>query len=280
MSASVLLIVLFGAFLHAVWNAVVKADGDKLATIVMVNAAGAGIAAAVLPFLPQPAPESWPFLAASMVAQVVYFSLVAAAYRVGDMSQVYPLMRGTAPLLVAVASGPLMGETLSLPAWAGIVLVCGGVLGMALESGRRTGGNPAAVRFALVNALAIASYTLIDGIGVRLSGAPAAYTLWLAIITALPLLAWMRLRHPGRLWRGTRGRWHLGLLGGAGTLGSYGLALWAMTMAPVAVVAVLRESSILFATAISALVLKERIGPARLAATALIAAGAAVIRLA
>lgn len=280
MSGTVVLVVLFAALMHASWNAVVKSEGDKfLNTVVVVTSAGL-IAAACLPFLPAPARESWPFLAASGVAQVIYLALVAAAYRSGDMSQAYPIMRGTAPLIVAVASGPLIGEVLSLQKWAGIALICAGVLALALESRRRVGANPATTAFALINAVVIASYTLIDGLGVRHSGAPAAYTMWVFVLNAVPLLVWTLIMRRGELWPHFVKRTRLATIGGVGTLGSYGLALWAMTMAPVAAVAALRETSILFAVAISAFILKERVGPKRLAAVALIAAGAAVMRIA
>jgi drug/metabolite transporter (DMT)-like permease len=280
MSGTVVLIVLFAALMHASWNAVVKSEGNKfLNTVVVVTSAGI-IAAICLPFLSPPARESWPFLAFSGVAQVIYLVLVAAAYRSGDMSQAYPIMRGTAPLIVAVASGPLIGEVLSWQKWAGIALICGGVLALALESRRRAGSNRATTILALINAAVIASYTLIDGIGVRHSGAPASYTMWVFVLNAVPLLVWTMIMRPGELWPHFLKRTRLATIGGVGTLGSYGLALWAMTMAPVAAVAALRETSILFAVVISAFVLKESVGPKRLAAVALIAAGAAVMRLA
>ncbi|MCO4319724.1 DMT family transporter [Phyllobacterium sp. 21LDTY02-6] len=279
MSGTIILVVLFAAFLHASWNAVVKSEGDKfLNTVVVVSSAGL-IAAIALPFLPPPAWSSVPFLLASGVTQVIYLILVAAAYRSGDMSQAYPIMRGTAPLIVAIASGPLIGEVLSLQKWAGIGLICGGVLALALEARRRAGASPATTLLALANALVIASYTLIDGIGVRQSGAPAAYTMWVFVLNALPLFLWTIIMRKGQLWPHLRGRTRLATIGGVGTLGSYGLALWAMTMAPVAVIAALRETSILFAVVISAFFLREKIGMTRLAAVALIAAGAAVMRL-
>ena len=169
---------------------------------------------------------------------------------------------------------------LSLQKWAGIALICSGVLALALESRRRAGANRATTVLALIDALIIASYTLIDGIGVRHSGAPAAYTMWVFVLNAVPLLIWTVIMRRGELSPRFVKRTRLATIGGVGTLGSYGLALWAMTMAPVAAVAALRETSILFAIAISAFILKERVGPKRLAAVGLIACGAAVMRLA
>lgn len=277
MPLSVFGIVLFAALLHASWNAIVKGAPDKLLTTILVAASAAAISALALPFLAQPARESWPFLAASAVLQLGYYLLVARAYRGADMSQAYPLMRGTAPLLVAVVSRFWLGEHLSPAAWAGVALICSGVLSLAL-AGR--GANVQGVRAALLNAVVIASYTLVDGAGVRASGEPVAYTLWLNLLSGAPLLVWVLAAR----WRSflpyARANLGVGVIGGAGTLTSYGLALWAMTHAPVAVIAALRETSILFATVIAVVVLKERLSPARIAAAGLIAVGAIVLRLA
>ena len=277
MPLSVFGIVLFAALLHASWNAIVKLAPDKLLTTILVAAAAAVISALALPFLAQPARESWPFLAASTVLQVGYYLLVARAYRGADMSQAYPLMRGTAPLIVALVSRFWLGEQLSLAATGGVALICGGVLSLALGA-RGTSGK--GVRAALLNAVVIAGYTLVDGAGVRASGAPAAYTLWLNLLSGAPLLVWVLAAR----WRSfipyARAHLPLGVVGGLGTLTSYGLALWAMTYAPVAVIAALRETSILFATAIAVFVLRERLTIGRILAALLIAAGAGVLRLA
>ncbi|WP_065847756.1 EamA family transporter [Sphingobium sp. Ndbn-10] len=278
MSAGIFGIVLVAAALHATWNAIVKGGGDTLLTTVLVTASAALIAIVVLPFLPPPSRASWPFIAASTVFQLGYFVLVARAYRIADMSLAYPLMRGTAPLLVAVVSVAWMGEPLSPRAWLGVGVICAGILSMAAAVPRNA--SKAGMVLALLNAIVIAGYTLIDGVGVRRSGAPVAYTLWIFLLTGAALAAWVLV---GRreAFRGYIGRnWRLGLIGGAGTISSYGLALWAMTVAPVAVVAALRETSILFGTAISAALLHERVGPARIVAVCIIAAGAAALRLA
>ncbi|WP_282341305.1 MULTISPECIES: DMT family transporter [Pseudomonas] len=280
MSASVVLMVLFAALLHAGWNTAVKSGHDKSLNAVLVSAGAGAIAALGLCFVEAPSPASWPYLACSVCAQVIYYRLVAAAYRHGDLSQAYPLMRGTAPLLVALASAPLLGESLSLTGWGGVLLICSGVLGLAVDAWLRDGVSARATGLALLNACVIASYTLIDGVGVRLSQAPVGYTLWIFFLTAIPLLGWTLFRRPRELLRYARSRPALPLVGGSGTLGSYGIALYAMTLAPVASVAALRETSILFATLLSVLLLGERIGPRRGVATAFIAAGAMVIRLA
>jgi drug/metabolite transporter (DMT)-like permease len=272
--------VLFAALMHASWNALVKSRGDTFLATVLVVSGGGLLGAMALPFLPEPSSASWPFIAASSLAQVLYYALLVETYRGGEMSQSYPLMRGSAPLLVALANGPLTGERLDPLQWLAVALICGGIL-MLYASARAT--SPAARRstgFALLTACMIASYTMIDGAGVRRSGAPAAYTIWIFLLSGLGLLAWALAWRGRALGRFARANLHLVPVGGVTTLGSYGIALWAMTLAPVAAVAALRETSILFATAIAALVLRERVGPRRLAAVALVACGAVAMRLA
>jgi len=278
MSVAVFAVVLFAAALHATWNAIVKRAGDKLLTMILVTTAGGLIAAAALPFLPPPNAASWPYIAVSLVLEVGYFALVSGAYRAADMSETYPLMRGTAPVLVATVGTFWLGEPLSPRGWAGVVLICAGILSLTLAS-RRTGTRKG-IAFALANAAVIATYTLVDGRGVRLSGTPAAYTLWLFLLTAVPMLAWALATRRSAFLRYALANLHFGIAGGIGALASYGLALWAMTLAPVALVAALRETSILFAMLIAALGLKEQMGRPRLIAAGLITLGAVALRLA
>ncbi|PVX36021.1 DMT family transporter [Janthinobacterium sp. 78] len=284
MSGLVVAVVLFAALLHASWNAIVKSGKDTFLTTVLVSVGAALISLAVLPFVNSPAPASWPWLAASAVAQLAYYSLLAAAYQAGDMSHAYPLMRGSAPLLVALASWPLIGERLSAMQMGAVTCICAGILGLYVAArtstiGKASNNTGHATAFALANACVIASYTLIDGIGVRLSGAPAAYTMWIFVLNGTGLLLWTLLRRRAGLLAYAQTQWHLAALGGFGTLASYGLALWAMTQAPVAAIAALRETSILFAIAIAALFLREKISPRRYLAIALIAAGAVLMRM-
>ena len=280
MSGGVLLIVLFGAFLHASWNAIVKGSGDKFFSAASVTSAAGLIALFTLPFLPLPNPASWGYILASTVTQIFYMSLVAAAYKSGDMSEAYPIMRGTPPLIVALVSGPLVGEIMGWQSWLGIALICSGVLAMALDARRRNHGTSSRTALlALANAGFIASYTIIDGLGVRVSGEPLSYTLWLFLINAMPLTGWALYREPDRFIQYLRNHWRPAMIGGVGTLGSYGLALWAMTMAPIAVVAALRETAILFGVLISALVLKEKVGLPRFVAAGFIVLGAIALRL-
>lgn len=279
MSGPVMTAVLCAALMHAGWNALVKAKGDAFLTTVLVTAGAGLLCLLALPFLHQPLPASWPFIAASSLTQVLYYALLMETYREGDISHAYPLMRGCAPLIVAVLGLAFMGERLAPGQWLAIGLICGGVLAMVLGA---PGGHAGARRttvLALCTSCVIAAYTLVDGTGVRRSGAPAAYTMWIFVFTALGV-ALLGLRRRRELLPFARR--HPGLLlgGGAMSVGSYGVALWAMTQAPVAAVAALRETSILFATAIALVFLRERLVPARLAAAALIACGAAAMRLA
>lgn len=270
-------VVLFAAALHATWNAIVKSGSDKILITAVITAAAALIAALILPFVPPPAAPSWGFIGASAVLQVVYYNLVAQTYRVAEMNLAYPLMRGTAPLLVAIISAVGLGEYLSTTAWVGIGTLC---LGILLMARRRVSSHRAGVGLALLNALVIATYTLVDGAGVRVSGVPLAYTLWIFLLTGAVMTAWMLWRNAHAFVSFFRVQWLVGLVGGAGTLASYGLALWAMTLAPVAVIAALRETSIIFAALISVLVLKERMSRGRIAAVCVMAIGAMILRLA
>ncbi|TCL70359.1 EamA family transporter [Rhizobium sp. BK251] len=277
MSLDVVLLVLLGALLHATWNAIIKAGRDKSLDATLISAGAAVAALPFLPILPYPQPAAWPFIGASAVLQFIYFQLVAGAYRAGDIGVVYPLMRGVAPLLVVATSSFILGEALSGAALIGTLTICAGIMTLAFEA--RRGGRHAII-LALCNAVVIATYTYVDGIGARSSGNAVSYTLWMSLLPPVLLFIWA-------IWRRglpavalhVRGNWWRGLIGGAGSIASYGLALWAMTKAPVASVAALRETSILFALLISVLVLKEKASPWRYLAGAIIAGGVLVMRL-
>jgi drug/metabolite transporter (DMT)-like permease len=178
---------------------------------------------------------------------------------------------------VALIGALALNEPLTPAAWIGISLISLGVLSMV---GIRQEGDGKGVTLALCNAVVIASYTLVDGHGVRLSGSPVAYTLWVFLLTGVPLGSWALSTHSGAVFHRAGLDWRLGLLGGLGTLAAYSLVLWAMTAAPVAIVAALRETSILFGIVISGLVLKERLSALRLAAACIIALGTVALRLA
>jgi drug/metabolite transporter (DMT)-like permease len=270
-------VVILAALLHASWNAIVKSAPDKFLGTIMVTSASAALSAVLIPFLTQPTPSSFPYAVASALFQIIYFLLVARIYQIADMSQTYPLMRGAAPLIVALVSAFRMVDAMSLFAWIGVTVICLGIFTVALGS---TLSDRKGIRLALLNALVIAGYTLIDGLGVRRSGAPAAYTLWVFLLTGLPLTLWALAARRSTFIPYLGRHWRLGIAGGIGTTASYGLALWAMTVAPIAVVAALRETSILFGTLIAGFVLREHIGMRRVVSACIIAAGAAILRLA
>lgn len=262
------------------WSAIIKSGDDKYLSTLLVSAGAGLIGALVLPFIGMPARPSWPYIGVSACAEVAYYVFIARAYTHGDMSRVYPLMRGVAPLLVALASGSLLGEALPPLRWIAVAAICGGVLALMFADQQRTSATGShAVISALISAALIAGCTLIDAVGVRRSGAPAAYTLSIFTLTAMPLVAWTAARRLSQMRAYLRGKIHLALIGGGGVLASYGLALWAITFAPVAMVAALRESSIVFATLISAVVLKEKVSARRLGAIAAIIAGIVLMRV-
>lgn len=278
MPLDVLFLVLFGAALHATWNAIVKAGTDKSLDAAMVALGAGAVGLVFLPFVPLPKPEAWPFIFVSAFLQFAYFQLVAGAYRAGDIGLVYPLMRGTAPLLVAMTSGVVLGEHLTTTAMIGVLVISAGVLTLAFES--RHGGRHA-ILLALTNAIVIATYTFVDGAGARASGNAVSYTLWMALLPPVLLFAWAIYRRgTTTVWTHVRRNWARGLFGGAGSIASYGLALWAMTKAPVATVAALRETAILFALLISVFILKETASIWRYVAGAVIACGVLVLKLA
>src|SRR5687767_3004151 len=233
-----------------------------------------------VPFLflvPIPAAAAWPFLLGSMVVHWFYFGFLASAYRRGDLSFAYPLMRGVAPLIVTVLGVVFLAERLEPKTIAGIALISAGIIAIAwFASGRHT---LAAAGFALANAVVIAIYTLIDGTGARNAGNPWSYVIWLSWLEGFPILAWV-------LW--TRGRpaidyllrrWRRGALGGAASIGAYAIVLWAMTLAPIAIVSALREVSVVFAALMGTWFLKESFGWRRLAGAVGVAVGVAALRL-
>jgi drug/metabolite transporter (DMT)-like permease len=239
---------------------------------------GSGVLAAVgLPFLPLPARASWPYLAVSVVAELIYGVLLATAYRAGDLSHTYPLMRGTAPMLVAFGSFALVSERLSGLGWTGVSLISGGILLLIFDAHFR-GRSAAATRFALLTAFVIAWYTIVDGVGVRLSGHSVAYAFWDFFLTGVPWLIWTGLRGRADRWAELRRQLPLGIVGGACSLGSYAIALWAMTRAPVAAVAAVRETSIVFGMVLGAIVLRERVTWIRALAAIAVTLGVCVMR--
>jgi drug/metabolite transporter (DMT)-like permease len=262
MSFAVSMAVLLAALLHASWNAMIKGGGE-----VLHDTAGIVVGAMLigLPFLfvvPVPPAAAWPFIIASVVVHLAYYWLMISAYRAGDLSLVYPLMRGVAPLITAIAGIAVLGEMPAPVAWAGMLLISGGVF---LLGYRALGHAPsrAAVGFALANAAVIALYTLIDGRGARVSGNAWSYIVWLFVLDGIPFSLWMLATRRETFVAHLRRRSRRALAGGGLSAAAYAISVWAMTKAPVALVASLRETSVLFATLIGARLLRERLSARR-----------------
>jgi drug/metabolite transporter (DMT)-like permease len=285
MSGIVIGAVLLGALLHASWNALVKAGGDLWLTPALIAGFSALFALAVVPFLPLPQPHHWPWIIASGVLHLTYFTLLVVAYGHGDFGRVYPIARGTAPLLVFAAAGPFLGETLSPGTTVAVAAIAIGVLSLAWERGLLAGGHGKAVFYALLTGTAIAAYSLIDAAGIRVMTADFTtaifvYLAWIMIVACVPFIAvvgYMRRGHIGPYLRAYGGR---GAAGAAFALAAYGLVLWAYAQAPAAPVAAVRETGVIFAALIATLVLGESFGRRRVPAAVLVAAGAAGLHLA
>jgi phosphonate utilization associated putative membrane protein len=284
-SSELVALVLLGALLHASWNVLIKSSPDKALDTALVHGLASLLAWPLALAVGPPPAQAWPFMAASLLIHIAYYTALVGAYTHGELSLTYPIMRGGAPLLVALASAPFIGEPLSTVACLGVLAVAAGVLALGLNGGTfgRALHEYKAVAFALANAVIIATYTVIDGLGVRAAGSVLPYILWLMALDgfAFPaLLAWRRGaagRQAARVLIAQR--WRLALLGGMASIGSYGIALWAMARAPVAHVAALREVSVLFAALLGAWLLKERFGWRKAVATLAIVAGVVALRL-
>jgi drug/metabolite transporter (DMT)-like permease len=279
LSLGITLAVLGAGLLHAGWNALLKAapGGDPMLDTASVVAGSSICALVALPFVPLPDPAAWKFVAASATIHFAYYITLAHAYRTGDLSFAYPLMRGTAPLLVTLLGVVFLRELPTPHVTVGILLICAGIVSIAFV--RRERHPPAAAAWAFANAAIIAAYTLVDGSGARASGNAAAYVVWLIFLEGLPFLAWIAWRRGMPAIVYLRRGWRRGLLGGACSLAAYGIVLFAMTRAPVAAVAALRETSVLFAALIGALWLKEGFGAMRLAGAASVVVGVAALKL-
>lgn len=272
-------LVLLGAALHATWNVIIKAGSDKQLDTLLVICGAAIIAPLALPFVPTPAKASWPYLGASVAIHFGYFTLVALAYRTGDLSYAYPIMRGSAPLLTALVAAVTIREPLSVGAWMGIGLISAGILALTGDSWRSGRFPFASTVFGLLNAVVIMAYTIVDGLGVRLSGNAPSYIVWLFLFIPLPLLSFTLLTRPRAFRTQFRLHWKAGLVGGLCTAASYGVALWAMTLVPIALVAGLRETSVIFGTVFACFFLKEQFGAVRYVAAALVTAGGVAVKL-
>jgi drug/metabolite transporter (DMT)-like permease len=272
--------VLFAAACHAGWNATIKRTLDPLATTVLISIGAALVSLVAVPFVGLPKTGAWPWVIASIVIHLVYFAALIESYRAGDMGQVYPIARGTAPLLTALASPIFVGERIGILAWIGILLLTGGVILLSLRGGRDLAKlDRRALGFALLTALTVCAYSLVDGIGARLAGSAHAYSVALFTGIGPVMVVYALIRRGSDAMRAWGRFWATGLTGGALQLGSYGIAIWAMTLAPIAIVAALRETSVLFGALIAVVFLKEPLLANRIVAALMIVAGLIFIRL-
>lgn len=275
MSGFAVTIVLAAAFLHAGWNALVKAASDRAVVLAVVSSTHAVLGAALVVFAGPPAPASWICIFLSTIIHYGYYIVLFQSYRLGDLSQVYPISRGLAPALVAVSSLLLIGENLSPEGWFGLAAISAGIGYLAIQRGA-AGADPRAVAVATINGLLIATYSVVDGIGVRLSGDPFGYMGWLFLLE-LPV----SLCIFARKWRGSAAVENrtlaLGLIGGIGAVTAYGLVIYAKTIAPLGAVSAVRESSVIIAALIGLFLFGERPWLGRMVSAAIVAVGVIVL---
>ena len=278
MTTFVLLAVLGSALLHALWNSLVKSGVSRMGAMVILSVCEVPIGLTVALFRDAPTVQVLPWVAASGLAHFFYKFFLTYAYERGDLSRVYPIARGTAPLAVALVSGLFLSDAVTLHEYIGIAVLGLGILLMA-QGVFAHGENRRLIPFALGAAVATATYTMIDGQGARVSGDAIAYVAWVFIADglgfALGMLLW---KGPAVLPRATR-PWATGALAGAASYGAYGISVWAMTLAPIALVAAIRETSILFAVLIGWLAFGERMTRGKALAAAVIVAGVFITRL-
>jgi drug/metabolite transporter (DMT)-like permease len=278
-SPFVLAATLSAAVAHASWNSIAHGIKDKLVSFTLVSLGGMICAVPLVLLGATPSSRSWGYLGFSVVLHIVYTVLLMASYRLGDFSQTYPLARGTSPLVVLALAAAFAGEIPGPGQFAGVGLICLG-LGSLVLSGRRTSGyDKRAVLAALATGLSIASYTTVDGIGVRLSHSVLGYSGWLMLLETAPWPFVALAIRRRQLLPALRPVWPIGLLGGGLSVLAYGLVLWAQTRGALATVAALRESSIVVAAVIGSVFFHEKFGWVRIVAATCVTAGIAVLYL-
>ncbi|MGI9506415.1 MAG: EamA family transporter, partial [Geminicoccaceae bacterium] len=275
----VFMAVIAAAALHAIWNALAKTGKDKHLSMAAIVLGHAPFAALVLPFVPLPAAASWPFLLVGIGLHFGYQLFLLNAYRIGDLTQVYPIARGTAPLLVALISVLLLGVDLTPSELTAVIVIGAGVISLGLVRQQDGLRNVAAGGLALATGCFIASYSLVDGLGARLAGTALGFYGWLALGNAALFAFYLRLARPGALTTlPSKAGWTFALGGGTSFI-AYALVVWSFTLAPIALVTALRETSIVFALAIGVFFLNEKLSLWKLLSTFVTLVGAALLRL-
>ncbi|MET3791588.1 EamA family transporter [Aquamicrobium terrae] len=280
MTLAVFSAVLAAALMHASWNALIKVRLDRFASISLTALGMAVASLPLLPFVAFPNRMAWIWIGVSLVLHIGYRLFLIRAYEVGDLAQTYPLARGSAPLITTIGGVALIREVPGPFALAGILLLSAGTFLMSLRGGGRLAAlNPAAVGYALTTSLFIAGYTLADGLGAREAHTALSYAAWLFVCDGIVATLLALVYRGRRLAQTLAVEWRLGLFTGLLSGGAYAIAMWAMTKAPIASVASLRESSILFAMAISVFALGEKMTAWRAASALFIVAGVVALRL-
>jgi len=276
LSIEIALLVLLAAFLHAGWNALVKTAPDRLLVFAAIALVTSLAGALMIPFVAVPRPASWWAIGLSTLLHYAYYGFLFQAYRSGDLSQIYPLARGLAPVLVAAGAVIFGGEVLSPWAAAGLLIASCGICSIAFFQGSSLRKEPATLFFAAGTGAVIAAYTVSDGVGVRLSGDPLGYIAWLFFFE-FPFVLFAVYRRRGRFVAFFRSEWGHSLGAGLSSLLAYGFVIYAVAFAPMAAVSALRESSVIIAALIGTLLLKERHWQQRVAAAVVVAFGVALI---
>lgn len=270
--------VLSAALLHAIWNTLVKVQGDRLVIMAMITTSGGIVSLFALPFVAFPAPPAWPYIWASLVLHNGYYVFLVMAYKYGDLSHVYPLARGVAPLIVAGLSVVFVGEVLTQHGFVSVTIIGLGIMSLTFTRGVGGFKEPRAVLFALGTGCFIAAYTVVDGMGARLSGSAHGYIFWYLAIDTIPLAAFVLWRRGSNALAEIRRSWKPGVLAGLMMLIAAWIIIWALTLAPLALVSALRESSIVFAVLFGIVFLKERLDLNRLAAIAMTLVGTVMLK--
>jgi drug/metabolite transporter (DMT)-like permease len=271
------LLVLLAAFLHAVWNALVKTDTDRTLTLGLLSLLSTAVALATVPFVPVPPQAVWGYLALGVAFHLAFKVCLLQAYRAGDLSHVYPLARGTAPLLVWLASGALAGEAPRGLDAVGVGMISLGILSLTFDRGipRRAEWRP--VGFALATGAFVAAYTVMDGLGVRRFGHPIAYTAWLFLCDGLFFTTTALFLRRRQLRKSFGPALLVPIGAGFISLGGYLIVVWALSLGALASVAALRETGVIFAALIGTVVLREPLGGRRVFASVCVAAGVVLL---
>ncbi len=279
MDISIIFIVLAAAAMHAGWNAIAKTGRDPFVSICLIGIFGGMATMTLLPFLPMPSYELWWWIIGSAIIHTGYKLFLIQAYKAGDLSQVYPLARGTAPLIVSIISIFFLNESLNGYQITGVVVLVGGIWLMAIRGSATLGKlDRRAVFFAIATSMFIATYTIIDGLAGRIAPTVLSFLAYMTSIDGMLMaIAFFTVRGPSGLHQ-IMPFWRQGLIGGIMSNTAFALSIWAMTMAPIALVAALRETSIVFAVLIARVVLKERLTGWRITAALLIAVGIIFMR--